>query len=105
MTVNGAIDREAAATVVTTVLGTGVILWVVQATQLAATFITATPPTWMQVDIAKTLAELAKEKTAKDEATAKIFESMESRNTAKFVVKRRSPSKFLVETNRTTITG
>ena len=61
-------------TVVTTVLGTGVVLWVVQATQLAATFITATAPTWMQLDIAKTLEELAKEKTAKDEASAKIFE-------------------------------
>ena len=61
-------------TVVTTVLGTGVVLWVVQATQLAATFITAAAPTWMQLDIAKTLDELAKEKNTKDEATAKIFE-------------------------------
>ena len=60
-------------TVVTMVLGTGVVLWVVQATQLAATFITATAPTWMQLDLARTLDELAKEKTAKDEAIAKIF--------------------------------
>ena len=61
-------------TVVTTVLGTGVILWVVQATQLAATFITATAPTWMHIDIASTLDNLAKEKNASDEASAKIFE-------------------------------
>jgi choice-of-anchor C domain-containing protein len=61
-------------TVVTTVLGTGVILWVVQATQLAATFITAAAPTWIHVDIASTLDNLAKEKNANDEASAKIFE-------------------------------
>ena len=61
-------------TVVTTVLGTGVILWVVQTTQLAATFITAAAPTWIHVDIASTLDNLAKEKTANDEASAKIFE-------------------------------
>jgi len=61
-------------TVVTTVLGTGVILWVVQATQLAATFITAAAPTWMHVDIASTLDNLAKKKNANDEASAKIFE-------------------------------
>jgi hypothetical protein len=61
-------------TVVTTVLGTGVILWVVQATQLAATFITAAAPTWIHVDIASTLDNLAKEKSANDEASAKIFE-------------------------------
>ncbi len=61
-------------TVVSTVISTGAILWVVQATQLAATFITATAPTWFQVDIASTINNLAKEKTASDEATAKIFE-------------------------------
>ena len=61
-------------TVVTTVLGTGAILWVVQATQLAATFITAAAPTWIHVDIASTLDNLAKEKSANDEASAKIFE-------------------------------
>ena len=63
-------------TIVTTVLGTGVVLWVVQATQLAATLITAAAPTWIHVDIASTLENLAKENTAKDEASAKIFESM-----------------------------
>jgi hypothetical protein len=63
-----------AGTVVSTVIGTGAILWVVQATQLAATFITAASPTWLQVDIASTINNLAREKTASDEATAKIFE-------------------------------
>ena len=61
-------------TVVTTVLGTGVILWVVQATQLAATFITAAAPTWMHVDIASSLNNLVKERNANGEASAKLFE-------------------------------
>ncbi|HUP79438.1 MAG TPA: cadherin domain-containing protein, partial [Pirellula sp.] len=61
-------------TVVTTVLGTGVILWVVQATQLAATFITAAAPTWIHVDIASSLNNLMKERNASDEASAKLFE-------------------------------
>ena len=61
-------------TVVTTVLGTGVILWVVQATQLAATFIAAAAPTWMHVDIASSLNNLVKERNANDEASAKLFE-------------------------------
>jgi hypothetical protein len=61
-------------TVATTVLGTGVVLWVVQATQIAATLITAAAPTWIHVDIAAALDNLAKEKDAKDEASAKIFE-------------------------------
>ena len=61
-------------TVATTVLGTGVVLWVVQATQIAATLITAAAPTWIHVDIASALDNLAKEKNAKDEASAKIFE-------------------------------
>jgi hypothetical protein len=60
--------------VATTVLGTGAILWVVQATQIAATLITAAAPTWIHVDIAAALDNLAKEKNAKDEASAKIFE-------------------------------
>ena len=61
-------------TVVTTVVGTGVILWVVQATQLAATFITAAAPTWMHVDIASSLNNLVKERNANGEASAKLFE-------------------------------
>ena len=61
-------------TVVMTVLGTDAILWVVQATQLAATFITAAAPTWIHVDIASTLDNLAKEKNSSDEASAKIFD-------------------------------
>ena len=61
-------------TVVTTVVGTGVILWVVQATQLAATLITAAAPTWIHVDIASSLNNLVKERSANDEASAKLFE-------------------------------
>jgi hypothetical protein len=61
-------------TVATTVLGTGVVLWVVQATQIAATLISAAAPTWIHVDIASALNNLAKEKNAKDEASAQIFE-------------------------------
>jgi len=61
-------------TAVSTAIGTGAILWVVQATQLAATLVSAAAPTWMQMDIASTLSNLAKEKSAKDEASAKIFE-------------------------------
>jgi hypothetical protein len=61
-------------TIVTSVLGTGVILWAVQASQLAATFITAAVPTWMHVDITSTVDNLAKEKNARDEASVKIFE-------------------------------
>ena len=71
-------DRSAIAinmgTIVTTVLGTGVVFWVVQASQLAATLITAAAPTRIHVDIASTLENLAKEKNACDEASAKIFE-------------------------------
>jgi hypothetical protein len=61
-------------TAVSTAIGTGAILWVVQATQLAATFISAAAPTWMQVDIATALNSLAREKSATDEASARIFE-------------------------------
>ena len=61
-------------TAVSTAIGTGAILWVVQATQLAATFISAASPTWMQIDIASALNNLAKEKDELDEASAKIFE-------------------------------
>jgi len=56
------------------VVGTGVILWVVQATQLAAPLITAAAPTWMHVDIASSLNNLVKERNANDEASAKCFE-------------------------------
>jgi len=61
-------------TIVSTVLGTGAVLWVLQATQIAATFITAAAPAWMHVDIASSLNGLSKEHNANDEASAKIFE-------------------------------
>ena len=61
-------------TVVSTAIGTGAILWVIQATQLAATFVSAAAPTWMQIDIASAMKNIAKENCATDEASAKIFE-------------------------------
>jgi hypothetical protein len=61
-------------TAVSTAIGTGAILWMVQATQLAATLVSAAAPTWMQMDIASALSNLAKEKSVSDEASAKIFE-------------------------------
>ena len=42
----------------------------------AATLITAAAPTWIHVDIASSINNLAKEKTLNDEASAKIFESI-----------------------------